>query len=187
MPDWLAIPVGSGGNLNSYFKGLRELRELGLINDFPRLVGVQADGSAPVVEAFERNLDHTPKIADAHTIAHSIKDNWAPEGDSALRAIRETSGLAVGVSDKEILNAQKALSSKEGLFVEPASAAPLAAVTKLLHDGKMDRNESVVIITTGSGLNQPDVVLGSGSWNQPQMIKELDVTKFGPYVSAVRN
>lgn len=176
VPDVIIIPVGTGGNISSYFKGLKELRALGLIGDYPRLIGVQAMGCAPLVEAFERNLrpDEIPTITNARTIAHSILDDWPPDGDQALLAIRETGGAAVSVTDKEILNAMKSLSAHEALYLEPASASPLAALRKLLSRGDVHRDDSVVIVATGSGSNQPDATIKA--WGTPSTIK-LDMAE----------
>jgi len=178
LPDWIFAPIGGGGNMAGIFKGLRELKLLGLIETFPKLVGVQGEGCAPVVEAFEKGLPpgEIPTIANPHTIAHSILDSWAPDGDQALHAIRETKGLAVGVSDDEIMSAMKVMSGREGLYVEPASACSLAALQRLVAQGKLDPEEKVVLIATGSGSNQPEATIRA--WGSPPMI-ELDVEAFG--------
>lgn len=181
MPDWIILPLGGGGNLSGYHKGLKELKALGLIDVFPRLVAVQGEGCAPVVEAFEKKLDprNIPKIQNPKTIAHSILDDWAPDGDLALVGIRETRGLAVAVSDEKIIQAMKMLSEKEGIFAEPSSATPLAALKDLLENKTIDRDESVATIVTGFGLNQPDTTLE----NYPQPVAfSLDIEKFGKYV-----
>jgi threonine synthase len=176
LPDVVIIPVGTGGNLSSYFKGLKDLRALGLVEEYPRLIGVQAMGCAPLVEAFERRLrpDEIPTITNARTIAHSILDDWPPDGDQALLAIRETKGVAISVTDKEILNAMKSLSADESLYLEPASASPLAALRKLLSRGDVHRDERVLLAATGSGSNQPDATIKA--WGTPATI-ELDMTK----------
>jgi threonine synthase len=181
LPDWIILPLGGGGNLSGYYKGLRELKHLGLIEEFPRLVAVQGEGCAPVVEAFEKKLDprNIPKIQNPKTIAHSILDDWAPDGDLALVAIRETHGLAVGVSDEKIIQAMKMLSEKEGIYAEPSSATPIAALKELLSNGTIDRNESVAAIITGFGLNQPDATLEN--YARPPALS-LDIEKFAAYM-----
>ncbi|MBI2648084.1 MAG: threonine synthase [Thaumarchaeota archaeon] len=170
LPDWLILPIGGGGNLSSYFKGARELKELGLIERFPKFVGVQGKYCAPVVKAFEKKMDpkEIPTIRNAKTVAHSILDEWAPDGDQALRAIIESDGRAVGVTDSQIMESMRMMSSKEGLFVEPASAAPLAAVKQLLADGVIGRDESVVLVATGFGSNQPEATLQA--WGLPPAV-----------------
>jgi threonine synthase len=178
LPDWIFVPIGGGGNLAGLFKGLRELKLLGLIDDYPKLVGVQGKDCAPVVEAFEKGLPPTdlPTILNPHTIAHSIKDSWAPDGDQALVAIRDSGGLAVGVTDDELLESMKAMSAREGLFVEPAAASPHAALQKLVQDGKVGADESVVLIATGFGSNQPEAAIQA--WGSPPTIG-LDLEAFG--------
>jgi threonine synthase len=181
LPDWMFIPIGGGGNLAGIFKGLRELKLLGLIDVYPRIVGVQGKDCAPVVRAFEQGLppDQIPVVENPRTVAHSILDSWAPDGDQALTAIRETGGLAVGVSDEELYQSMKTLSSQEGLYLEPASAAPLAALGRLISDGTMGADDSVLLFATGSGANQPDATLVA--WGQPPTI-ELDLEGFVKYV-----
>jgi threonine synthase len=182
LPDWFVIPVGGGGNLTSIYKGLKELRSLGLVERLPRIVGVQGKYCAPVVEAFEKGLrpEDVPVVKGAHTVAHSILDSWAPDGDQALGAIRETDGQALGVTDEEILDAMKTLSKEEGLFLEPASAAPLAALRRMVEAGTVGRDESVVLFATGSGSNQPEAIIDA--WGRPPEIG-LDLEGFGRFLA----
>jgi len=182
LPDWIVLPVGGGGNISSYFKGLRELKELGLIEKYPKLVGVQASGCAPIVEAFEKNLDprNIPKIKNPKTIAHSILDDWAPDGDIALRSIKESGGLAVSVSEEQIISATKRLSTIEGIYVEPSSSTTLAAVEVLLSNRMLDKNEKVALVATGFGLNQPDATIDNSE--PPVELAKLDVADFGKYL-----
>lgn len=181
LPDWVFVPIGAGGNMAGIYKGLRELKLLGLIESMPKLVGVQGRDCAPVVTAFERGLapDQIPVIENPRTVAHSILDSWTPDGDQALSAIRATGGLAVGVSDDDIIVAMKELSGREGLYLEPAGAAPLAALSKLVAAGTVGRDESVVLLATGSGSNQPEATISA--WGRPPAF-ELDVSAFGRYL-----
>lgn len=178
LPDWAFVPIGGGGNLAAFFKGLKELKLLGLIERYPKLVGVQGKDCAPVVEAFEKGLppEEIPVVQNARTIAHSILDSWTPDGDQALSAIRETGGAAVGVTDDEILGAMKEMSWKEGLFVEPASATSLAALKNMVADGRVRPDESALLIATGFGSNQPEATIQA--WGEAPTI-DLDVTAFG--------
>ncbi len=182
LPDWMMVPVGAGGNLAGIFKGLKELKLLGLIESFPRLVGVQGRDCAPLVVAYEKDLpaEQIPVIENPRTLAHSILDSWTPDGDQALRAIRDTHGVAVGVTDEELIEATKTLSSREGLYLEPAAAAPLAALRKLVASGTVGHEESVVLFATGSGSNQPEASITA--WGRPPMV-ELDLEGFGRFVS----
>ena len=153
--------MGGGGNISSYFKGLKELKELGLIEKYSRLVGVQALGCAPVAEAFNKNLNprNIPKIKNPKTIAHSILDDWAPDGDIAIVSLRETHGLAVTVTEEEIISATQQLSGVEAIYAEPSSATPLAALKNLVSNKVIDKNENVALIVTGFGLNRPDATI----------------------------
>ena len=181
LPDWMILPIGGGGNMAGFFKGLRELKQLGLVEKYPKLVGVQGAKCAPVVEAFDRGLppEEIPIISNPETIAHSILDSWTPDGDQALVAIRETGGLALGVSDDEILEAMKLMSAKEGIFVEPAGACPLAALRKLVAQERIGKHESVALLASGSGSNQPDATIRA--WGPPKQLA-LDIDAFGAEV-----
>jgi threonine synthase len=182
LPDWIIVPIGGGGNISAYYKGLKELKELGLIEKYPRLVGVQADGCAPVVEAFVKKLDprNIPKIPNPKTIAHSILDDWAPDGDLAIVSLRETKGLAIAISDEEIISATKDLSSIEAIYAEPSSATPLAALKQLLVNKEVDKEESVALIVTGFGLNQPDATVDNSP--PPTALPSLNVDSFGAFL-----
>jgi threonine synthase len=181
LPDWLVIPIGGGGNLTSINKGLRELKLLGLVESLPKIVGVQGKYCAPVVEAFERGLEpkDIPVVQDAKTIAHSILDSWAPDGDQALVAIRKSNGLALGVTDEEILDAMKVLSKEEGLYLEPAAAAPLAALKRMVSEAKIGSDETVALFATGSGANQPEATIAA--WGRPPAI-ELKLEDFDRFI-----
>jgi len=179
IPDWIILPVGGGCALNSCWKGLKELRQMGLINALPKLVGVQGAECAPLVKAFEENVpaDKIEKIPNAHTVAHSIEDDFPVDGEQALTAVRESHGLAIGVDDSDILSAQKLIANREGLYVEPSSAAPVAASKLLLDRGMIDSRDRVVCITTGFGLNEPEAIFTSTP--DPPIVKptiqDLDV------------
>jgi threonine synthase len=162
-PDWLIVPLGGGCGISSCWKGVRELRRLGLIDRLPKMVGVQGAECAPVVNAFNENTppDKIERVVNGHTIAHSIEDDFAPDGDQALMAIRESGGKAVGVPDDQILREQRLIGKREGLFIEPASSAPVAAARMLVDEGTIDRKDTVVCIATGFGLNEPEALLNS--------------------------
>jgi threonine synthase len=135
------------------------------------------------VKAFDENLppDGIERFPNAHTIAHSIEDDYPPDGDQALIAIRESEGLALSVEDETMLSAQALMAKKEGLFVEPASSATVAAMRMLVERGIIDRKDSVVAVATGSGLNEPDSVFSA--FPEPPVIKpdiqELEVNLRG--------
>jgi threonine synthase len=156
-PDTLVLPVGNGGNISAIWKGFSEFHELGLTKTRPRMIGVQAVGAAPIAKAVRRNQDRIQPVTNPRTIASAIRIgspvNWA----KVLPAIKESHGTAETVSDKEILGAQRDLASKEGIFVEPASAASIAGLRKSREAGRIDRSDLVVCVTTGHGLKDPSV------------------------------
>lgn len=156
-PDWVITPVSSGDSLGAVWKGFKEFHTLGIIKELPRMVGVQGEGAAPVVKAFEEKKQfyeieefEPTTIADALCIG-MVLGSWL------LNTLKESKGYAVAVADKEILEAQKLLASREGIFVEPSSATTIAGLKKLLNKGVISRNESVVCVTTGSGLKVLEV------------------------------
>ncbi|MGB9893916.1 MAG: threonine synthase, partial [Candidatus Saccharicenans sp.] len=130
-PDYLYVPVSSGGHFMGLFKGFAELKEAGLIKSQPKFIGVQAEGCAPVVRAFEMNKEKVEKFSPVSTMAHSISNPQPPAGNLVLKIIRENNGFLIAISDDEMKQAQKLLASTEGLFVQPESASTLAAYLKL--------------------------------------------------------
>lgn len=121
------------------------------------MIGVQAEGAAPLYYTWKYNLNELKVIENPETIASAIRIGKPVNWFKALKAIRESRGLIVTVSDSEILKAQKLL-GEEGIAVEPASATTLAAYLKLIEDKVIDKNDLVVLIATGHGLKDPDVV-----------------------------
>lgn len=158
-PDWLIIPVGNAGNISAYWKGFKELETMGMARGLPRMVGVQAEGAKPIVEAFKRRSMAVEPLSHAETVATAIRIGRPVNWKRALNAIYESEGLAEAVSDEEIISAQRLLASKEGLFVEPASAAPIAYLAKTRGEGLIDRGETVVCVATGHGLKDPEAAL----------------------------
>ena len=161
IPDRLIIPVGNAGNIVAYWKGFKDLKKLGLINDLPKFIGVQAEGAAPIYQAFIEGIEKIKPIKDVETIATAIRIGNPVNWKRALKAIRETNGLMAMVSDEEILQAQRILASREGVFTEPAGATPIAFLIKAVREGLIARDERVVCIATGHGLKDPDIVIKS--------------------------
>lgn len=161
MPDRIILPVGNAANIWAVYKSLKELQDVGWIDEMPMLTGIQASGSKPVVEAFERgDKDFSPEMGP-ETIATAIRIGNPVSGRKALKAIYDTGGHAIDVSDQEILDAQRMLGRREGIGVEPASAASIAGLRKLLDMGIVDRDERIVCITTGNLLKDPDTIINS--------------------------
>ena len=146
----IVIPVGDGNIITGIHKGFKDLLMLGWIEHMPRLIGVQANGSAAIADAWQTN-SHEIVPVQANTIADSISVNLPRDGWRALRAVRESNGCFVKVSDSEILTAITSL-GKAGIFAEPAAAAAYAGLVKGISDGSISRENPVLVINTGSGL-----------------------------------
>jgi threonine synthase len=159
VPDRIVLPVGNAGNISAVHKGLKELRTLGLIDRLPMMTGIQAAGSAPLYRAICEDLPEVIPELHPETVATAIRIGAPVNAEKALIAIRETGGTAGSVSDEEILAMQKALARKEGIGVEPASAASVAGVKKLLECGEIDRDEYIVCVVTGHLLKDPETVI----------------------------
>lgn len=158
-PDHLLIPIGNAGNIVAYWKGFKDLRNLGLIDELPKFMGVQAAGAPPIYKAFVEGAEGIKPAERVETIATAIRIGNPVNWRRALRAVRETGGLVDVVTDEEILQAQRILASREGVFAEPAGAAPIALLFKAMRKGVIDSDSRVVCIATGHGLKDPDIVL----------------------------
>jgi threonine synthase len=159
VPDRFVLPVGNAGNISAVYKGLMELKELGLIDRLPMMTGIQARGSSPVVRAIRENLPEVVPELHPETIATAIRIGAPVNAEKALTAIRNTGGLAESVTDEEILRMQRDLARKEGIGVEPASAASVAGIRKLAESGRIDRDERIVCVVTGHLLKDPETVI----------------------------
>ncbi len=159
VPDRVVVPVGNAGNISAIYKGFVELRELGMIDDLPKMTGVQAEGAAPIYKAFIEGRRDIEPVPNPETVATAIRIGNPVSARKALKAIYESHGLAEAVSDAEIIEAQKFLAAKEGIGVEPASAASVAGLIKLARAGEIDPDETVVCVTTGNLLKDPETVV----------------------------
>ncbi len=159
VPDRVILPVGNAGNISAIYKGFKELRGCGITDTVPKMTGIQAEGARPVVDAIDRGLDKIEPEPNPETIATAIRIGDPVNAAKALRAIRESGGLAISVTDDEIIQAQRDLASLEGIGVEPASATSVAGMRKLLADGAIDSDERIVCITTGHLLKDPTEVV----------------------------
>jgi len=174
-PDFHAIPVGNAGNITAYWKGYKEYKSAGISKRLPKMLGFQAEGAAPIV------LGHAVK--EPKTIATAIKIGNPASWKQAETARDESGGLIDSVTDDEILSAYKLLASKEGVFVEPASAASVAGILKLAKKGYFKNRQTsatkiggsafgggkpanrqtikIVCVLTGHGLKDPDRAIAS--------------------------
>jgi len=159
VPDRIVLPVGNAGNISAVHKGLNELIELGFIDHLPMMTGIQAAGSAPIVDAIQNNLPEVIPEKNPETVATAIRIGAPVNAEKALMAIRKTGGTAIAVTDAEILKMQRDLARMEGIGVEPASAASVAGVRRLVEDGIIDRNERIVCVVTGHLLKDPETVI----------------------------
>lgn len=159
VPDWVVCPVGNGGNIAAYWKGFEELFRLRAIGRLPRLVGVQAEGASPIADAILGGRDAIEPVAEPTTVASAIRIGNPANWRKTMKAIRESDGMAVKLPDAAILEAQALLARREGLFVEPASAASVAGALQLAKGGVFEPGERVVAVCTGHGLKDPDAAL----------------------------
>ena len=157
-PDCVVAPMGSGGTIYALWKGFKELKAAAKTESVPRLIGVQAEGCSPIVQAFLQGSDNIEESQDAETKALAIRIRKPVYGAAALRALKESSGIAVSVSDEEMLSIEKELAQLEGIFAELASSATLACLRKLLDKGAISPSEKVVCIVTSSGLKTTDIL-----------------------------
>lgn len=163
-PDKIFIPTGDGVILSGTYKGFYDLKQLGLIDKIPQLIPVQAEGSSAIINALEKNADEVAPLSESKTIADSISVSAPACGKWAVKIVRETGGFGVTVTDEEILFAMKELASLTGIFAEPAAAAAYAGLIKA--QNRIDNNETVVVLITGTGLK--DI---------PSAMKAVDIPK----------
>ena len=162
-PDWVVIPLGAGPLLVGAWKGFNEMVELGLIRSLPKMIGVQAEGCAPIVRGFKEGKEDVTAWDTPITIAHSISDplvGYEQDGTLTLKCIRESHGYAESVNDSEMLEAVQLLAKYEAVFAEPSAAASVAVVKKLIHAGIIAADDTVVSLVTGTGLKSPEIMKG---------------------------
>lgn len=158
VPDWVVIAMGSGVTMHAVWKGFRELMEMGMIEKGPRLVGVQAMGCAPITKAVNVGAVQPVDVGKAETEAAAIRVAAPIFGGAAIRDIKESGGLAVVVTDGDMLESEKEIARFEGIFVEPASAATVACLRNLVDSGEMDKDDYVISLITSSGLKTDDIL-----------------------------
>ncbi|MHB8625124.1 MAG: threonine synthase [Aggregatilineales bacterium] len=148
-PDVLIGPVGGGDMFTAQWRGYQELQRAGLIQQLPHMIGVQSLNAPPLVEAFKSHLDHVATLPYARSRISGINVSFT--GDHALAALRESGGLAIGVQDEEVLAMQKRLALEEGIWVEPAGAAAVAALPRLLERHEISAEQRIVCVMSGAG------------------------------------
>ena len=172
MPDYLAISVGDGCTIAGVWKGFKDLYAIGFIDKLPRLISAQSYGCYPINRAIQENKPWEPM--EENTIADSISVGVPRNADKALAAIRESKGLAICVTDEEILAAQRLLGRTCGVFGEPAGVTGTAALKKACEQGLIEKDATVVSVVTGNGLK--DVANAIKSAGEPLHIEpDLDL------------
>ena len=171
VPDYVALSVGDGCTIAGVWKGLKDLYETGFIDRLPKLLSVQAEGCCPLNRALQTGEPWSPM--EENTLADSIAVGVPRNADKALNAVRESGGIAVNVSDEEILGAMRLLGRTQGVFGEPAGVTGTAGVKKALELGLIDPDSTVVSIVTGNGLK--DVQSGIRAAGEPMLVRpDLD-------------
>ncbi|MFC0109541.1 threonine synthase [Kibdelosporangium aridum subsp. largum] len=150
-PDVHCLPVGNAGNITAYWRGYREYADDGVVPAAPRMFGFQAAGAAPLV--------HGEPVSNPETIATAIRIGSPASWTGAIAARDESDGLIDAVTDERILEAYRLLAGREGVFVEPASAASVAGLLAVAKDGRLPTGSVVVCTVTGHGLKDPDTAL----------------------------
>ena len=152
VPDFIFVPVSSGGHLIGLMKAFHELQQHGFITKLPHFVGVQAEGCSPIARAFLQNKPSVERIEKAETIAKAISNPDPPGGNLLLRMIRHTGGTIMSAPEDKILETQRILAQLEGIFVQPASATTLVGLLELAEKGKIDPESRILLILTGNGM-----------------------------------
>lgn len=180
FPQHIVSPVAGGTLLPRIARGLRELKDIGLVSgDLPRIHAAQAAGCAPVVRALEQGLEFPEPVKPA-TLAKSIAIGNPADGFQVVRTVLETGGSGVASSDEEILAAMQLLAETEGIFTEPAGGATLAGAATLIRNRVIGADESVVVCITGNGYKTAAETLGTRLPQPVQIGRSLD--EFEAYV-----
>jgi threonine synthase len=156
VPDVIFYPTGGGTGLIGMWKAFAELEAIGFIGSKrPRMVAVQASGCAPMVRAYEEGVEHATRWEDAHTIAAGIRVPQAVGDFLILRAVRESNGFAIAVSDEAITHGLEEVAREEGFLMCPEGAATYAAYKQSLADGRVTKSEQAVLFNCATGLKYP--------------------------------
>jgi threonine synthase len=158
VPDYVVVPGGNLGNSSSFGKAFDELTAAGLIEKSPRLVVVQAVGANPFSRLYQTGAKELTPTEEPETVATAIRIGNPRSWKKALRAVKNSGGFVMDVTDEEIGEA-KAMIGRDGIGCEPASAATLAGLRKLMHEGRIDRDATVIAVLTGHGLKDTDFII----------------------------
>jgi threonine synthase len=169
VPDFIAVPTSACGHIRGIFKGYSELHEAGFIERLPKMIVVQAANNSPIVSAIKQGKNHIIPFSNFKTIAEAITSGNPAGGDEIVQKARLYGWLAEDVTEDEIIESQR-MFARAGFFVEPATATLLWAVKKLRGQGKIAPDATVVLMLTGSGLKDMDVLR-----TQPQSVVECSL------------
>jgi threonine synthase len=160
LPDWIVYPTGGGTGMVGMWKAFEELEALGWIapGRRPRMVTVQADGCAPIVRAFDQGTERAAMWEGAHTVADGLRVPRAIGDFLILRAIRESGGTALAVTDRAMVEGMLTLGANEGISAAPEGGAALAAIARLVERGAIRKGEIVVLFNTGGALKYLDAL-----------------------------
>jgi threonine synthase len=172
VPHWVSVSVGDGCTIAGIWKGLSEMHRFGVIDRLPRMLGTQARGAAPLVEAFGRGAEEWT-VVEADTVADSISVGEPRNGLKALRAVRDSEGTFTSVSDEEILAAETELASF-GVFGEPAAVAGIAGIRRAREAGTIGPTDRVLHVVTGSGLKDVQGAIRAARRRPLPVSPELD-------------
>ncbi len=170
-PDNVIVPVASGALLRAISVGFEQFRDTGLIQSIPRIFGAQAEGCAPIAQAFKEGKDEVRPVGSPSTIAKSIAIGDPGDGKYVLNVVRKTGGAVDFANDQEIIGGIFDLARLEGIFTEPAGAVTIAAAKKLRSGGLISGDESTVCCVTGNGLKTSDLVLSAEGVSKPTTIR----------------
>jgi len=181
VPDQLIVPVGSGAMLNAICKGFEELQKVSLVGDVSNMhmIAAQPQGCAPVVDAFKKNSDTVIPVENPDTIAKSLAIGDPGDGRYVLNRLKQYNGFAEESSNKEILDAILLLAKTEGIFTEPAGGVSVSVLQKMVEQGKIDKNDTVVCYVTGNGLKATEAIMEV--LEKPQVMK-ADVSEIAAVV-----
>lgn len=168
-PDFHFLPVGNAGNITAYWRGFREYHAAGMADRLPRMFGWQAAGAAPIVDG--------KPVADPQTVATAIRIGNPASWEGAVEAVRASSGRIDKVTDEEILDAYRRVARMEGVFVEPACAAPLAGLIRCAKAGQIPAGSVVTATMTGHGLKDPDTALKQADYRPTVVAPTRDAVR----------
>ncbi len=158
VPDWVIVAMGSGATLHALWKGFLEMEMLGIIDKKPSLIGVQAEGCAPISNAYNEGSEEPLNLKKGETEASAIRVKDPLYGKLALDALRDSNGFAVSISDEAMVEAGKEIARNEGIFAEPASAAPVACLKLKEVQDRIPHDARIVCLVTSSGLKTDDIL-----------------------------